>query len=443
MRGTVLTDGDEGFEQRCSGWNLLRAHRPSVVVAATGAHDVSVAVRFATDQGIGLGVHATGHGMALPVDGVLIDTREMTGLMVDPDRRTATIGAGCTWGEVLAVTQREGLAPLLGSSPTVGAVGYTLGGGLGWLARKHGAACDTVRWFEVVTPDAAVRRVGPDEDPDLFRGLRGGGGAFGVVTAMEVDLVPVDTVYAGNLYYPPDRAADIAAAFGEWVSGVPDELTSSFVCQNAPPAPVFPEQIRGRSLVVVRGCWSGDLEQGEALLDEWRSQTSPLFDHWGAMSFADCASISADRIDPAPAVVTGEWIYRCDAGVGRALAEATFPVDDAPLLVFSEVRHLGGAVVRGDRSATSFGHRDHPFFMNTVGVSIDRDPTPIADHQRQMLRSLGNAATGAAYLNYLDQDERRHRTGDAFEAGVRTRLAALQHRHDAGGLLRYGADHRL
>jgi hypothetical protein len=447
VRGAVLVDGDDGYEQRCLGWNLLRAHRPVVVVVAAGADDVVAAVRFALDHGMGLGVQATGHGMAVPVDGVLLDTSSMTDLFVDASRRTASIGAGCTWAQVLAATQRHGLAPLLGSSPTVGAVGYTLGGGLGWLARKHGAACDSVRWFDVVTPDGEVRRTSLTDEPDLFRGLRGGGGAFGVVTAMEVDLVPVSTVYAGNLYYPPGLAADIADRYGEWAGEVPDELTSSLVCLNAPPAPAVPEPIRGRSFVVVRGCWCGDLVEGAALIDDWRSQLPPAIDQWGEMPFTECARISADRLDPTPAVVAGEWLARCDAAVGASLADATFPsggappARSAPLLTFSELRHVGGAVARSDGATTSLGHRDHPFFLNAVGVAADGDPTPIVDHQRRLLRALGDAATGDAYLNYLDQDARRRRTADAFDAADRPRLAALQRRFDPGVLLRYGADH--
>jgi FAD/FMN-containing dehydrogenase len=439
VRGLVLVEGDDGYDQRCLGWNRLRAHRPAVVVVAADADDVIAAVRFATDHGMGLGVQATGHGMALPVDGLLLDTSAMTDVVIDLDRRTATLGAGCPWGPVLAEAQRHGLAPLLGSSPTVGAVGYTLGGGVGWLARKHGAACDRVRWFDVVTPDAALRRASPDEEPDLFRALRGGGGAFGVVTAMEVDLVPVSTVYAGNLYYPGELAADIAAGYGEWVAEVPDELTSSFALyRSAPPLPAVPESIHGRPVVVVRGCWCGDITEGRALLDRWRREFPPLVDRWDEMPFTECATISNDRTEPTAAVLAGEWLARCDGAVGAQLAEAILGELRDDLLRFIEVRHLGAAVARADRAPTSFGHRHHPFFLSMAGLATGADPTPIVDHQGKLLRALGDAATGDAYLNYLDQDARRHRTRDAFEPDDQHRLAALQRRLDPGVLLRYG-----
>jgi hypothetical protein len=442
VSGAVITPGEPGYAERCGGWNRLRSHHPALIVAAADPADVVATVRFATSQGVGLGVQSTGHGMVVPVDGVLLDTRGLTELVVDPGNRTARIGAGCTWGTVLQATQRHGLAPLLGSSPTVGAVGYTLGGGLGWLTRQHGAACDAVRSFDVITPDGRPRRASAGEEPELFRALRGGGGgAFGVVTAMEVDLVPVSLVSAGNLYYEPDEAGDIAERYARWVSRVPDELTSSLVCMNVPPAPDVPEPLRGRSFVIIRGCWSGDLDEGGIVLDEWRAQAPPLIDRWRTMPFTECATISDDRVDPTPAVTTGEWLSRLDRHVGEILAELTFPAEGPPILRFSEVRHLGGALARGDRSTSSFGHRDHPFFLNMVGVAVDHDVAEITEHQSHALRSLGEAATGSAYLNYLDQDERRTRTGDAFEPADRARLARVQQDLDPGGLFRYGVDH--
>jgi hypothetical protein len=442
LHGTLLTRDAPGYLERCAGWNRLRAHRPDVIVVAADVADVVATVAFAANQGMGLGVQSTGHGMVRPVDDVLLDTSDLTSLAIDADRRTARVGAGCTWGAVLRAAQRHGLAPLLGSSPTVGAVGYTLGGGLGWLARKHGVACDAVRSLDVVTPDARPRRVSRDDDPELFRALRGGGGgAWCVVTAMEIDLVPLSTVYAGNLYYAPEDAGDVVDAYARWVAGMPDDLTSSLVYMNVPPAPEVPEPIRGRSFVIVRGCWSGDLAAGRSALDGWRAQRPPLIDRWDTMPFAECATISNDRAAPAPAVVTAEWLSRFDRGVGEQLAAQTFPAGAPPALVFSEVRHLGGAVASADRSISSFGHRDHPFLLTMVGMAGHHDPAAIREHQSSVRRSLGDAATGATYLNYLDQEDRSTRTADAFEPDDRARLAGLQRRLDPSQLLRYGVNH--
>jgi hypothetical protein len=441
VRGAVLTPTEEGYAARCLGWNRLSAHRPAVVVIPVDADDVVTAVRFATAERLGVGVQATGHGMVVPVDGVLVLTSELTELTVDPQRRTARVGAGCTWGQVLAATVPHDLAPLLGSSPTVGAVGYTLGGGLGWLARKHGAACDSARSFDLVTADARFRRA-DHETPELLRALRGGGGgAFGVVTAMEIDLVPVGSVYAGNLYYPPDAAGEVAERYARWTRDLSEDLTSSLVFLNVPPSPDVAPELRGRSFVVLRGCWSGDLDEGVAILDEWRGALPPVVDRWHIMPFGDCGVISDDRVEPTPVVVTGEWLSHVDRSVGERLAEATFPTTGPPVLRFSEVRHLGGAISRGDRRTSSFGHRHHPYFVDLVGVAVDHDPSTISDHETTALRSLGEAATGSAYVNYLDQDERRARTGDAYEADDRRRLAAFQRELDPDQLFRFGVDH--
>jgi hypothetical protein len=441
VAGTVLTDDDPDYATHCAGWNTLHTHRPALVVVAAGAADVAAAVGFAAEHNMGLGVQCTGHGPAVPVDGVLVDTSALTALDVDPDARTAQVGAGCTWGVVLEATAPHGLAPLAGSSPTVGAVGYTLGGGLGWLARRHGAACDTVRSFEVVTPDGRLRVVSANREPELFWALRGGGGAFGVVTAMEIDLVEVAAVYGGNLYYPPDAAGEITARYARWVADVPDGLTSSVVWMNVPPAPEVPDALRGRSFVIVRGCWSGPLDEGRSLLDGWRTQAPPTIDRWDTMAFADCATISADRVEPTPAVVAGRWLARLDGDVGELLARHTFATDGPPRLRFSEVRHLGGAVGRADRTATSFGHRRHPFFLNMVGTAVHHQPTVIDQHQSRVLATLGDAATGAAYVNYLDGPQRRSGSADAYESPDRVRLARLQRDLDPTGLLRFGVDH--
>ena len=167
-------------------------------------------------------MQATGHGGVVPVDGVLLVTARLQDVSVDPEERTAWVAAGCTWADIVAATQVHGLAPLADSSPTVGAVASTLGGGLGWLSRHHGPACDAVRSFEVVTADGSLVRTCRDENGELFRALRGGGGSLGVITDMEIALVPVTTVYAGNLHYPAERAAEVVARYAAWVADAPD-----------------------------------------------------------------------------------------------------------------------------------------------------------------------------------------------------------------------------
>ena len=222
-------------------------------------------------------VKATGHGVIREAnDSLLIVTSELTDVRVNADAQTAWVSAGTKWGRVLEETQAVGLAPVLGSSPDVGAVSYTLGGGMGWLARKYGISADSVNQFELVTADGNLVHASAAENADLFWALRGGGGNFGVVTAMEIRLYPVTKVYGGNSFYPIEKAKEVYARYRNWIVNAPDELTSSVLIMNFPPFPQIPERLRGQSFVMVRGCYCGPLEQGKELLKYWRDWQSPI-----------------------------------------------------------------------------------------------------------------------------------------------------------------------
>ncbi|MET0579097.1 MAG: FAD-binding oxidoreductase, partial [Ilumatobacteraceae bacterium] len=406
--GDVFVPGEAGYDEASLAWDRAIAHRPAVVVVAENVGDVIATVVFAADLGQGLGVQASGHGVVSPVDGVLLVTSRLQEVVVDAEERTAWVAAGSTSGAVVSAAQAHGLAPLVGSSPGVGMVGYAMGGGLGWLARRYGPACDAVRSFEVVTPDGSLVRACRTENPELFRALCGGAGACGVVTDMEIALVPVTDVYAGNLYYPADAAADVVARWSAWAADAPAELTSAVVMMNYPPLPEVPEELRGRSFAVVRGCWCGPLEDGRALLDGWRAALPPAIDAWGEMPFADVAAISQDPVDPMPFVGSGGWLDRVDAGVGTVVAAATFPAAGPPPLVFSEIRHLGGAVATGDRAHTTMGNRDRPFLLQMTGRPTDAtDAVAIEAHLRTTKAALGTALTDRTYLNFLTGEERR------------------------------------
>ena len=224
-RGQVIPPESALFDEARQAFNRLVDQRPALILIAANAQDVAEGVQFARGQGLGVAIQSTGHGVILPADNaVMIITSQLRDILVDASSGTAHLGAGLKWGEVLAETQKFGLAPLLGSSPGVGVVGYTLGGGLGWLGRKHGLACDSVLSFELVSADGQVLTASATENADLFWGLRGGGGGFGIVTSMVIQLHPVDTVYGGNLFYPGEMAREVMQRYREWIRAAPDAL---------------------------------------------------------------------------------------------------------------------------------------------------------------------------------------------------------------------------
>src|ERR687894_674377 len=266
-----------------------------------GAADVLAAVRLAREQGLGVGVMATGHGVAAPANGgVLINTLPMKGVHVDPETRAARVEAGVKWADLVPEATAHGLAGLQGSSSDVGIVGYTMGGGFGWLGRKHGFAADSLKEADVVTADGELVKVSAHENADLFWGLKGGGGNFGIVTSLEFALYPITHVFGGNLFYPTQRAAEVLELYGRWSAGLPDEVTAGAALMNFPPFEEIPEPLRGNSLIAVRACYTGeDLEEkGEELLRLWREFGEPVMDTFSVMPYEAMDMISMDPVDP-------------------------------------------------------------------------------------------------------------------------------------------------
>ncbi|MCU0522353.1 MAG: FAD-binding oxidoreductase [Anaerolineae bacterium] len=436
VKGRVYAPGEPGYHEARRAWNLTIDQYPALVVVARDADDVAYAVRWAADAGLKVAVQATGHGVVTPADdAVLIVTSEMTGVEVDPATHTAWVEAGTKWGQVLAAAQAHGLAPLLGSSPDVGAVGYTLGGGLGWLSRKYGLSADSVRAFELVTADGRRIRASADEHPDLFWGLRGGGGSLGVVTRMQIALYPVTTVYGGNLLYPIEIARDVLMYYRDWLPTLPDEMTSSVVLMNFPPFPQVPEPVRGKSFAIVRGCYAGDIAEGQALVDAWRHWRAPAIDMFGPMSFADAATISSDPEDPVPGVSMGAWMADLADDTIDTLIRFTAPQGGPPPVVFTEVRHIGGAVARADAARSVYGNRSSELLLDAIGMAPTREAASAVEHAMVAFEaSLAPHLTGGVYMNFLHGEASRSRIADAYPAKSLQWLRALKREWDPDNL---------
>jgi FAD/FMN-containing dehydrogenase len=355
---------------------------------------------------------------------------------VDAEARTARVGAGVIWQQVLDVTTPLGLAPLLGTSPHVGVIGYTLGGGIGWLARRYGLAADSVRTIEIVTPDGELRHCSTRENSELFWGLLGGGGNFGVVTAMEFALYPVATVYGGVLTYPGRLAHDALHFYREWLKSVPDELTTSFAIFKYPDLPFLPDAIRGKLMVLVRAAYCGEAAVGEQLMRPWLEWQTPDANSLSELPFTAVASINNDPVAPAPAHPSSDMLNELSDEVIEIMVRyATNP--QAPI-VYSEVRHAGGAIARVDAHANAIGNRDAAFYLQIGGLAFTPElGKAMEKYIGEYKGELRPYLHGGIYLNFANSDEAVVRAKDAYLPQSYKRLVALKAEIDPKNLFRY------
>jgi FAD/FMN-containing dehydrogenase len=430
VSGSVITPDHPQYDTVRRGWNLVIDHHPALILVAHTPHDVVAGVRFARAEGLGVAVQSTGHGIQHPADGaLLIVTSEMNAVHIDPDAQTARVEAGAVWHQVVDAAAPFGLAPLLGSSPHVGVVGYTLGGGVGWLARRYGLAADSVHWIDIVTADGVLRRVDERENHELFWGMRGGGGNFGVVVAMGFRLYPVASLYGSNLVYPGDLAETALRFYRDWVTTVPDELTSSIAVLKFPDVSQMPQGLRGQVQVILRAAYIGEEADGEALIRPWLEWKTPLQNTFRQMPFKEVGTISNDPVQPTAGYGSNEMF---DTLTDRAIAiivhHATNP---ASPLVTAELRHVGGAVSRQDGETNAIGNRDAQFYFQMGGPIFSADGKAASSaYIRQFSADLKGHTRGSVYQNFMSGSEALPRTKDAYSPETLQRLRTLKLRYD-------------
>ncbi|MDP9793464.1 FAD/FMN-containing dehydrogenase [Catenuloplanes nepalensis] len=438
VTGPVLTPGDAGYEEETATWNIAMTGRPAVAVGATSVADVQAAVRYAAAQNLPVAVTATGHGQARPADGaLLINLRRMNEIAIDAAAGTATVGAAVEVQNLVDAAAAHGLAPLAGSSPNVGVVGYTLGGGLSsTLGRTYGWAADHVRAAEIVTADGELRHIDADTEPDLFWAIRGGKGNFGVVTSLTVGLVPVTRMYAGGIFFDGADARPVIDAFRRLVADAPDALTSSVALFRFPPLPFVPEPLRGKLTVHLRFTYLGSAEEGAALLADARAAGTPLIDAVGEMPYTGFAAIHADPVDPIPAYEQGALLRDFPAEAADALLEAAGPGVETPVLAF-EIRQLGGALSRAPEVPNAVGHRDAKFSVFAAAAGAPGMEKELREPLFGPVRALAPWATGGRQINFFSGYETEAAdVATGYEPAAWERLRTIKTAVDPGNLFR-------
>jgi hypothetical protein len=428
LSGTVTGSGDPGWDEARRAWNLAVDQRPAAVAEVASAEEVAAAVRFATGHGLGVTAQPIGHGAIHTLEGVLLlRTGEMRQLDVDVEARTATVGPGTRWGEVAAATGPAGLAGLSGTAPGVSAVAYTLSGGIGWLARAHGIAANSVRSFEVVGPDGILRTVDAGTEPDLFWALRGGGGAFGIVTAMTFDLHPVPEVYGGLIVWPVERAREVLPAWRRWTGTLTDATTSIGLTLNVPPLPTAPPPLRGRSIVGVAFCHLGPADEGDKLAAALRELGDPIVDMLGPVPSDRISGILPGPTEPSPGLGTGALVHDLDDAALDAIADGAISGAFNPLIGV-ELRHLGGGVAEPGPGKGAAGHLTEQFLVASHAVAATPElAAAIPAALGQVDAAIEPVASGRLPLTFVDNGES---VAKAFDEATTARLAEVKRRYD-------------
>jgi hypothetical protein len=375
------------------------------VALVESAEDISEVARFAAAADLRLAGQGTGHGAAPlePLDGtILVKTERMRGIEVDPQSGTARVEAGVLSAEVGEAGNAHGLVWMPGSSPDVGVVGYTVGGGLSWFGRRHGFACNRVAAIEVVTADGAARRIDVDNDPDLFWALRGGGGGYALISAMHLEMLPIPEVYAGALLFPAEVGAEAVRHYRDWAAGLPEEVMSVVRFLTPPPIPDVPEPIRGKPLFVVDGACIGTREEGEAAFAPLREIGKPIMDTFDWMPSAGLSHIHMDPEQPVPGIGDGGLISELSDEAIDAFVGIAGPESGSPMLL-TELRHLGGALGRPAENAGALSHIDAGFAMYSVGLPMTPElGEAIPPHLKRIEEEMRPWAVEGGYFNFTE-----------------------------------------
>lgn len=439
FRGELIRPGEPAYDAARTVFNAAIDRRPALVARCTGPDDVIQAVNFARQEDLLVAVRSTGHniaGYAVCDDGFVIDLSRMKGITVDPLARTVRVEGGCNWGEVNDALQPHGLAATGGFVSVTGVSGLTLGGGLGWLVRKHGLALDNLLSAEVVLADGRLVTASARENDDLFWAIRGGGGNFGIVTSFEFQAHPVGTVLAGIVLHPATAAAGAIRRWRDLEATVPDESTQGALLFHFPDNPSTPPPLRGAAIVGLGGVYAGSVEEGEKVLRPLREYGPPLADMFQPMPY-NAAQRMADFLWPPG--LHGYWKSSYLTALSDAAIDVVvdfFARVPSPRTVIVLEHYGNSAWNRVPDSATAFGHRAWPYnFLVTSAWSDPKDAERNIAWTREFFDAMRPFSAQGAYVNYLGGDEGVDGLKAAYGAKL-ARLSALKAKFDPTNLFR-------
>ena len=439
LRGPLVCLGDAGYEQARSVWNGMIGRRPAMIIRCLGTADVLTGVNFAREHGIAISVKGGGHnisGLAICDGGLVLDMSLRRGVWVDAAKRTAIAQTGCTLGDVDRETQLHGLAACLGFVSKTGIAGLTLGGGFGYLTRKFGWTTDTVRSMEVVTADGRLVRASEEENPDLFWGLRGGGGNFGVVTNIEYMLFPVGPeIVGGGVAWLAEDADRVLEMFRDLAHNAPPEMTCVAAIRPAPPAPWLPKEVHGKLIVLVLVCYTGPVREGEKLVASIKSFGSPVGDILQRRTYVSQQSLlDATQPEGRRYYWKSEYLPGITPGIIPKLIEHGRRVQSPHSMV--ALFQLNGALNDLPGSHSAVGNRDAHYVLNIAAAwDSENDDSANIEWARSSWRDMRSFSTGGTYINFLTEEEGSDRLQAAYGQNF-TRLVEIKRKWDPTNLFR-------
>jgi FAD/FMN-containing dehydrogenase len=447
ITGSVIRPGDEEYEEARRVWNYAIDRRPALVVRAATVDDVARTVRFCASEGLPIAVRGGSHsvaGFSTCDDGVVIDLGAMTNISVDPDARQARAGGGTTWATFDAATQPYGLATTGGLVSTTGLGGFALGGGIGHLVRAYGLTCDNLVSAELVAADGTIVQASAEEDSELFWALRGGGGNFGVVTALELALHPVGPeVLGGIVFYAGDEAVDVVAGWRDVVADAPDELSSLVVLTTAPPAPFIPQEWHFKKVAAVVVCWAGDPAGGEGVVGPLRRLGSVVNDLLGPIPYVALQQLLDPLFERGSAnYFTSAFVDRLPDEAIETFADFHRRSPDLPVQAELHIHHLGGFMGRVAADTTAFANRTSPYIANCIARTPQpADLPPHVSWARAARDAIARYGNDGMYVNFTgegDEDVVRR----SYPGATYRRLQSVKDRLDPGNLFRFNQNIR-